>query len=256
MKFIIPFIFLFCAGNAVYAQITADSIHLCNTEISLITYAKEPVSANTHFISVHEDEATGISATKQVVDDNGGAFTYIHHQLKRNISFTCGTVAYTFDPNRIFSDSGRKRTLEKLSQWNVYADSVVKKFAENFTEHIKDAEHIIALHNNTNENYSINSYLKGGSEFGNAAKIYINKKEDADEFIFTTDENIFRACKKLKLNVALQDNTHCFDDGSLSVYFGRKNISYTNIEAEHGHQQKQTEMIQALMKIIKDDLKE
>ena len=114
---------------------------------------------------------------------------------------------------------------------------------------MKEAEHIVALHNNTNANYSISSYLNGGSEYGNAAKIYINKKEDADDFIFTTDENIFRACKKLKLNVALQDNVHCFDDGSLSVYCGRRNISYTNIEAEHGHLQKQMEMILALKKI-------
>ena len=207
---------------------------------------------NFYFISVHEDEATGIEAAKEFVQDSNGIFVYLKHGGTRNINFNCGGDNFIFDPNRVYSDSGRMASLEKLSTiYNPYADSVTANFANLFLSFINNPKHIIALHNNTDENYSIKSYLKGGSEYGNAQKMYINKKLDADDFIFTTDENIFMQCKKLKLNVALQNNKNCFDDGSLSVYFGRKNISYTNIEAQHTHLQLQKEMINAVWKIIK-----
>ena len=244
-----PFI-LFTAG----AQEIIITDSLCSAPVQIIVMKTQYAADGFYFINVHEDETTGIEAAKEFVQDSGGVFIYLKHGQTRNINFNCDGNKYAFDPNRIYSDSGRMSSLKKLSaSYNPYTDSITANFANSFLSLINNPKHIIALHNNTDENYSVKSYLKGGSEYGNAQKIYINKKLDTDDFIFTTDENIFRECKKLKLNVALQDNEDCFDDGSLSVYFGRENISYTNIEAQHTHLQQQKEMINAVWKIIKEN---
>lgn len=241
------FLFIFCFRCAiVFAQQTDDAVFLCQDTVHIISINNADSLSTIYFINVHEDESTGIKAVKDFLQNNHGVFSYLHHKQTRNISFNCDGNTYTFDPNRIYSDSGRMATLKKLSQYNLRADSLVKYFAMQVLKKLDSAKHIVALHNNTDENYSIKSYLQGGSEAGNAAKIYINKKNDADDFVFTTDEKIFKACKKLKLNVALQDNEHCKDDGSLSVYFGKLHISYTNIEAQHGHLEMQEELVEKI----------
>ena len=48
----------------------------------------------------------------------------------------------------------------------------------------------------------------------------------------------------------LQDNENCIDDGSLSVYCGKRNIPYANVEAEDGHLTEQIFLISELIKHV------
>jgi hypothetical protein len=73
---------------------------------------------------------------------------------------------------------------------------------------------------------------------------------DADDFVYTTEEKIFDYLKEKKINVVLQDNIHCVDDGSLSVYCGKHHIPYINIESQEGHRRPQLEIIDALNEMI------
>ena len=57
--------------------------------------------------------------------------------------------------------------------------------------------------------------------------------------------------KDENINVVLQDNENCFDDGSLSVYCGKKQIRYANVEAEEGHLREQVFLIEIVEKNIK-----
>jgi hypothetical protein len=49
--------------------------------------------------------------------------------------------------------------------------------------------------------------------------------------------------------VVLQHNTNAVDDGSLSIFYGRKNKSYVNVEAEHGHLEQQKKMLSVLVQM-------
>ena len=172
------------------SQERSDSIRLCNDTINLITLKSFESNSNIYFINVHENESTSLETVKKFILTNEGTLLYLKYKQTRNISLDCMGKNYSFDPNRIFSDSGRKNSILKLSGYsNDYADSIVKLFADSFLKRIINPEQIIAMHNNSDNNYSIKSYIKGGSEYQNAAKVYINKKADIDDFIFTTNNN-------------------------------------------------------------------
>ena len=57
-------------------------------------------------------------------------------------------------------------------------------------------------------------------------------------------------CKKLGLNVILQDNEACVNDGSLSVHCGKNNIPYINVEAQKGHLSEQIDLIRIVIDIL------
>ncbi len=72
---------------------------------------------------------------------------------------------------------------------------------------------------------------------------------NAHDFILTTEKAFFNYLKQKKLNVVLQ-HPRPYDDGSLSVYAGKKKIRYINVEALHGHLDEQVRMLEALKAII------
>lgn len=69
------------------------------------------------------------------------------------------------------------------------------------------------------------------------------------EFFYTTDLRLFNSLKR-KFSIVLQDNRTVIDDGSLSIYCGRNNISYINVEAKYDCYKEQLEMLEDLQKEI------
>ena len=106
------------------------------------------------------------------------------------------------------------------------------------------------MHNNTDVNYTIKSYLPGGDEAQNTAQIHINPDMDVDDFVYTTDLGFFEKLRARNINVILQDNEKYVNDGSLSVYCGKKGIPYINIEAQKGHFDEQLFLIKEVMAIL------
>ncbi len=203
------------------------------------------------YFNLHDDENTAVEAAKQILDKTDSRLIEIHESDKRLISFNIDTTVYKFDPNRIFTPLGRKKTLERYSQFSQEADSLVKSFADYITDSLlRGATIIVALHNNSPENYSILSYAKGGEYETDAAAVYVNEKQDPDDFFYVTEQFYFDKIKEKSYNVLLQDNSKVTDDGSLSVYCGSKGIKYINVEAEQGHLKQQVEMILALQDIL------
>ena len=208
-------------------------------------------SASIAFIHLHANETTALNAVRQFLERNKGSLFYVKQREERNISLVLNDSIFQFDPNRIFTSAGRKAN---LSPYSATADSVVKMFANEIVSHLHSYRMIISVHNNTPSNFSINSYKKGGEFESEASRVYMNRKMDADDFVFTTDENIFNKCRKQKLNVVLQDNVRRTDDGSLSVYCANVKLSYVNIEAEFGHGDQQLKMLQFIYDIIDANL--
>ncbi|HLG41382.1 MAG TPA: hypothetical protein VI461_17010, partial [Chitinophagaceae bacterium] len=174
----------------------------------------------------------------------GGLLIRIENYRTRNIKFKLDKKYYTIDPNRMFSRKGIAQSLLLLGNTSPKAVDEVEKFANRILQLLpKDPSCVVALHNNVNGKYSINTYLPGGPKQKDAKALHVNPDQDADDFFFTTDSILFKQLAAENYNTILQDNEKAKKDGSLSIYCGEKNMQYINCETEHGRQEQYDEMI-------------
>lgn len=209
-------------------------------------------AARPVMLNVHDDENTSVTAGKAVIEQAGGRLIQFSHSGRRNIRFTLNGERYAFDPNRIFSDAGIRDTLERQSAWSEAAHRAVKRFATQYLEHfaLNREPAIIALHNNSDDTLSIHSYEPGREHAASTARVHVASNRDPDDFFYVTDQRFFDYLKARDFNVMLQDNANAPDDGSLSVYFGKKGIPYVNIEAELSHLNVQIEMARVTCEML------
>jgi hypothetical protein len=239
--------------SAAHSGLRLDLVTLGDdTRIVIAPICKTPMQG-IWFVHVHEDENTAVLAASEFLDSAGkGCFVTLKHGMGRNINFNLNNVTYKFDPNRIYTPEGRKATLKRFGQFSDSAYEAVTHLSNLFTRKYIDSNRlIVALHNNTDEGgLTIKSYQKGGPYARDASKVFVNKKEDVDDFLYTTSERAFDFFRKRGFNVMLQNNDAVTDDGSLSVYAGMNKMDYINIEAEHGKKDQQKRMIAAVMAYI------
>jgi len=219
---------------------------------SIITFVERNASSSSKilFINVHENEWTSVEALNAFDSTARYHFVYLKHSGLRRVGFNQKDNLHSVDPNRIFSSTGIEVTLNQDSSYSKKAEKMAKAFAKEILNFVTSSSWIISLHNNTPNNYSIMSYLPDSSEALNTKEVYINEKMDPDDFIYTTDLSLFSKLKYLQINVILQDNENCVDDGSLSIYCGKRNIPYANVEAEDGHLTEQIFLISELINHI------
>ena len=208
------------------------------------------------FINLHSDETTAVQSAQKVLETRGGLLIRIENSNKRNITFSLKHQQYTFDPNRMFSRKGIEATLARFKtsgNSNPAAVEEVEKFAKAVLSLIP-AENIcvIALHNNTEGRLSIQSYMPGQEYGGDAQEVFANHNKDPDDFFLTTDSLLFRQVSSEQYNSVLQDNKGVQQDGSLSVYFGEKNLCYLNCETEHGKLDTYNDMLSAVVSYIEE----
>lgn len=248
----------FCTGGKaqqpeVPALPVSQTVELgSDTKVKVAPTCYNPIQG-IYFVHVHEDEATSVEAALEVLKARDfGCFVTLQHGNGRNIKFTLEGNAYQFDPNRMFTNTGRMATLKKFGRVSPAAAENIRLLAEYFTRtYIDSSRLVIALHNNTNDGgLTIKSYAKGGDYANEAAEVYINPNEDPDDFVYTTTRQAFEFFKEQQLNVLLQQNQGVTDDGSLSVYAAQKGIDYINIEAEHGRTAQQKKMLEAAFAYI------
>jgi hypothetical protein len=222
------------------AQRFVKNVTLGDTVIQLevIRYGLGPV-----FVALHENESTAVTAAKKVVPVVGGTLIILRHGGNRNVTFTLSGVTYQFDPNRIFTKEGIRQTLKGGSAKK--ATEAVQNLAKVILAEI-GTRPIVALHNNTNSAYSIVSYLPRGQYSRDAKEVHRVLSQDADDFFFTTSKSLFTLAKQNGFNVALQADAPN-DDGSLSVYSGKRGLLYVNVEAEQGNTGGQFNMLIWLM---------
>jgi hypothetical protein len=206
------------------------------------------------FINLHDDEITAVDAAKRALEENGGVLIGIENNAQRNIRFRLGRYFYKVDPNAIFSEEGIKKSLEQFGRTSDKAVNEVEKLGQRIIKLIPgNAQCIIALHNNTPDLYSVTEYAAGNKRAGDSKKVYINDKQDTDDFFLTTDNSLYEKLAEKGYNTILQDNKNCTDDGSLSVYCGKEKIRYINCETEHGKTGQYYEMLKALFGVFNDN---
>jgi hypothetical protein len=222
-----------------------------NISIKVIQYGQ---LVNTCCINLHDDELTAVKAARAVLEQKGGILIKIENNAQRNISFPYKGVVYTFDPNRIFSRTGINGTLKANGKKNALAIIEVEKFAAQLLQLIPDTiSCIIALHNNTDGDFSVKTYQQGGKRQHDAKQVYADSWQDIDDIALTTDEILFNKMSTLGYNSILQDNEKVNKDGSLSVYYGELNKRYINIETQHGKTAQYGEMLSKLLFILDEE---
>ena len=248
-SFLLILIFLV---SHLYSQdsVSVQGYHIGSDTLRFHRIIYFPHTPAVSFINLHDDENTSVEAGKDFLSRYGGTLLQLQHSGQRHFKFTLNDQGFAFDPNRIFTAIGLKATLEKQSIYNEDAAAEVRKIADSLlVNYVNDKKLVIALHNNTERGLSILSYKKGGSEFKNAARVYVNRLMNPNDFILTTSAAIFHHLKRNRINVVLQHNRPQ-DDGSLSVYAAKNKIPYVNVEALHGHLDEQIRMLETLKDII------
>lgn len=207
------------------------------------------------YFNMHDDENTSVDAGRLHVDERGGTLIDLQHSgdLLREIHFKLDGQSYAFDPNRIFTDGGARRTLLSYGRTSPRAEAAVRAFAQSILRElgIERAQFVIALHNNTDGRYSILSYAAGGDMARDAAAVHVNTSRDPDDFFFAVQRPHYEALRAGAENVALQDNAGVTDDGSLSVYAGRHGWNYVNVEAQKLHLKEQHRMLGVLDDLLR-----
>ncbi len=226
-----------------------EKLKLGDSTVTLLIHG-EPTEDNVVFLNVHEDETTSVEALNQYAANHSIYFFRLMHHGTRRVAFDVKGKKYSVDPNRIFTKKGRKKTLKDGRRYRKKARIEAKKLAAAILAKIPEGSTVVAVHNNSDLNYSIRSYLIGGSESKNTAALHINTLMDADDFIYTTDVDYYLAFKALNINVILQDNKNYVNDGSLSAYCGEKGIRYINIETQLGHLDEQLELLAQVEAVI------
>jgi hypothetical protein len=249
----VPLPFCSAVGQDEPLRAEIRRVRIGETEIG-VAITEKPGSQYV-FANLHDDESTSVDAVQDVLNRSGGRLVELRHTGKRLVVFNLKGREFRVDPNRIFTPAGARKTLERQSTYSDEAAVAVKRFAEELLNiyRIDRATAVIALHNNTPGTYSALSYATGGKYAHDAEDVFVRNGSDPDDFFFVTERAVFDALKRKGYNVVLQDNRQVTDDGSLSVYCGKSNVRYVNVEADPGHRQEQTQMLLDL-KLILDEL--
>lgn len=210
------------------------------------------------FIALHENETASVAAYLDIASSLPNTALFRINQFgQRNLRYKTNDNTYHFDPNRIFSLVGIKNTLLKLNP-NVKSiplevEEGIQRFSDSLLSIFRrelDSGYLVAIHNNTNNNFSVRSYVNSK----NVIATYVNSDEDIDNFYIVNTLSDFEYFKSINRNVVCQ-REEGLDDGSLSIYCTKNNIRYINIEVEMGNVNKHREMIQEVYSLFKQKWK-
>lgn len=180
------------------------------------------------YLSLHDNENTSVEAALAVVRRRGGRIVELAHSGTRRLEFFLKGKAFSIDPNRIFSAAGIDRSLqpgksaEAARHVATFAQELWRRFLESLPL-------VVALHNNTDDRYSILSYEIGR----NAVALHVESSMDPDDFLLVTEAHTFAHFRTYPINL-VQEDVLALEDGSLSVFCGRQGKPYVNVEAQHG----------------------
>lgn len=238
-------LFILCSVNIVFAGTSImpitqhkDYVRLGDTTVVIKQFQRTATSKSKNFVHVHQNETTALSAALITIRENGGSVLTLQHPGGRNIVFHLQKKRYEFDPNRIFTDIGIKKTLTTFGNYSLKAHAAVKVLANKILNSLPQHGKIIAVHNN--ESYSLHNYLPGHANAHDARKIHIDTQHYYRNFYLVTQKWDFLRLKKLHFNSVLQAKL-APDDGSLSVYLAARD--YVNVEAGYDQLKAQIHML-------------
>lgn len=210
------------------------------------------------FLSVHDDENTGVEAAVDYLREHGGSLVELQYGNERNITFNLRNSVdkCIFDPNGMFTDTGAYRTLDKHARVTPESVAAIRALGDKVLETYAcdTLGYIVTMHNNTEGLYSIRYYLPGKLMDTAAIRVHINPRLDPDDFVFVTEPYFFDYLKKRDINVVLQ-SPDAPNDGSLSVYAAMQKIPYVNIEVQDGHFREHRDLVDTVATMLREFMK-
>lgn len=218
-------------------------------------------SPHVNWLVIHQDEKDAIDVMRWAVKTFGGNSYLIQNKNrphKRILKEIRGRNYFYYDPNRIFTDIGIRKTLAhcnrhvkriKRTGYQILKSQIRQGFVRFLPLNRKT--YLVALHNNDKRSsISVLDYYRKKGFF-----IFRNPKEQIKNFVIVTQKEDFEILMKNGINVVWQyvvnDQNN---DGSLSIYCSQNKIPYINIEAVYGDKESQKKMTQIVyQKIIKKD---
>lgn len=199
---------------------------------------QQTVGKGKNFVHLHQNEQTALKAARRVIRNEGGSLITLVHSGERNIVFHLHKHRYEFDPNRIYTNKGIKKTLTQFGAYTPEAHQEVKKLADKIKLLLPEGK-IIAVHNNSS--YSLKNYLPGHDMSKEVEALHFNPELYYRNFFLVTQLNDYLRLKEQGFNGVLQKKS-ATDDGSLSVLFARNH--YINVEAGFDQLWEQIKMLQ------------
>lgn len=190
------------------------------------------------YIHLHHNEQTALKAAHRVVQKQGGSLITLIHSGGRTIVFHLDKTRYEFDPNRIFTEAGIKKTLAQYSQYTPQAHQEVNKLALQLKQLLPKGK-LIAVHNNAS--YSLKDYLPGHELAHEAKALHRNPYLYYRNFYLVTQPQDFNRLKLKGFNGVLQKPS-ATDDGSLSILMAKN--QYINVEAGYDQLMEQIKMLE------------
>jgi hypothetical protein len=282
------FCLLLTPARAQEAPKTVKTFRLGETAVRVNVY--ERAGAAVTFFAPHHNERGGREAAKEAVAARGGRFVEVEAlddagEPARRLRFSVGGKPYSVDPNRVFTEQGR-RCLRLPAD----AEAAVKAFAEELLSllfapggaRLRAGESVfVAVHNNADVEASpaadrdrdltaigflrpLRSRTIFRGEFAeSAAGVYLsNAEEDEDNFVLVTESRLVTPFASRGFNVVLQkpaaqlrDGKCSMDDGSLSVHAAFSGIPYVNLEADApGGGARQRQMLDAVYELLSQSI--
>lgn len=260
-----------------------QSLSLGDSTVKINIYERK--GANVTFVSPHHNEQIAVRLGREAVEKTGGRFVEIESLDEngnplRRLNFSFKGVNYSLDPNRIFTENGRK-----CSAYAPEIEPLVKDFADRLLriffkegDKLREGERfLVAIHNNRDVDEGVELAQKSRdltalgfasgfarmnlaqTEFHHQTEgVYLsNNESDADNFVFVSTSSLMSFFVAEGFNVVVQksalklQNKSCsVDDGSLSVFAGLRNIPYINLEADSKYGEfRQRQMINAVYRL-------
>jgi hypothetical protein len=189
------------------------------------------------YVHVHQNETTALKAAKVAISKQGGSLLTLTHSGSRNIVFHLNNQRYEFDPNRIYTDKGIKKTLAQFSRYTPEAHREVKKLATSIKALIPKGK-VVAVHNNST--YSLKDYLPGHKLARDAQAMHMSPDNYYRNFFLVTQIKDYLRLKTEGFNGILQRKT-ATDDGSMSIFLAKS--QYINVEAGYNQLSEQVQML-------------
>lgn len=225
-----------------------------NIKLEIIGQASD--NPNWAFFAPHENENVANDYVIQQIQQHGGVFVILRQEGKRLLHIDVDPFQVKIDPNRIYTEQGRRKNIIKLNpklRSNTYVFQRAMRRSADLAQWIvsalggADSARIwVAIHNNT-EGYkgdnkqgigdvSIQRYGYKLAEGASFLMMVSKQQGDEDDLFFVTEKRDFIAMQRFGYNAVLQHpqvvSDPLEDDGSLSVYAQKQGIRYINIEAE------------------------
>jgi hypothetical protein len=238
------------APSTLQPLVKTTTVRLGENSLRIKTY-KYGTTPTIAYVHLHDDEKTALTATHDMLAKSGGLLIKIENSGNRLIRFRHRGRSFAFDPNRIYSRDGASNSLIASGRVSNEAIDIAQNFGNKILALVPETINtIVAVHNNTEGRFSIQSYQQGGDYATDGLAIHVNPAHDPDNIFLTTDSALFHSLQRLEYNVVLQDNLNAKRDGSLSVYCGERGIRYLNCETQHGRLTEFRQMLNAARKEI------